>query len=486
MDLLEKFLHKISYKFPKGYPDVNDPKDKERLFEEFKKLGINLNEVKLSVADLQKPFPPRNELAGKYEDRGERFLEKIKNGDPFILTTGESVILDPTQSQDAIDALSKKDYLFFSKGSKVLFDKEGNSYSLSNFEKTKEFGSGSGMGGGAQATDIQESSQCVVNSIAYNIIKGEISPEDLIEDNINKAYSLCDVSSTLEECKDFILNQSTWVNTFINSANLLYNNYPNNNFQQHRGSKFVENLYKAFNSAKKSQGLSFQADKWNPADIWMVDKSILNTQFPIELGELNALLTTLFIDNKLIGVSLKKTSQQANLSVYNLDEEDFKGYEYEGYDSRKTNNNTVIIYNDGSITFRTFNFATNFAGEIKGKTAAHGKIGMGAINDILKDNQLEPLPPAKEIQNLIKSLNSNFIEDFTQTYSKIVTPISKEEMETLIEEKDLNFIVSKYLSTSLAFKIDKSPKFKQDEIISDIIRYASSSTKNSSVFVKIS
>lgn len=31
MDVLEKFLHSISYKFPKGYPDMNDPKDVELL-----------------------------------------------------------------------------------------------------------------------------------------------------------------------------------------------------------------------------------------------------------------------------------------------------------------------------------------------------------------------------------------------------------------------------------------------------------------------
>jgi hypothetical protein len=31
MDPIEKFLHKISYKFPKGYPDMGDPKDVELL-----------------------------------------------------------------------------------------------------------------------------------------------------------------------------------------------------------------------------------------------------------------------------------------------------------------------------------------------------------------------------------------------------------------------------------------------------------------------
>jgi len=32
MDPIEQFLEQISYKFPKGYPDINDPKDNELLF----------------------------------------------------------------------------------------------------------------------------------------------------------------------------------------------------------------------------------------------------------------------------------------------------------------------------------------------------------------------------------------------------------------------------------------------------------------------
>jgi hypothetical protein len=46
MDPIEQFLHKISYKFPKGYPDINDEQDKAILFEEIGKVGINLEEVK--------------------------------------------------------------------------------------------------------------------------------------------------------------------------------------------------------------------------------------------------------------------------------------------------------------------------------------------------------------------------------------------------------------------------------------------------------
>ncbi len=32
MDALDRYLNRIAYKFDKGYPDVNDPKDMEMLF----------------------------------------------------------------------------------------------------------------------------------------------------------------------------------------------------------------------------------------------------------------------------------------------------------------------------------------------------------------------------------------------------------------------------------------------------------------------
>ena len=46
MDVIETFLHLISYKFPKGYPDMNSPQDVTLLENELSKLGIDLDEVK--------------------------------------------------------------------------------------------------------------------------------------------------------------------------------------------------------------------------------------------------------------------------------------------------------------------------------------------------------------------------------------------------------------------------------------------------------
>ena len=57
MDVLDKFLKQYSYKFDKGYPDMNNPKDKEMLFEFAYKLTNSkrvLNEQQSEYDDVIK------------------------------------------------------------------------------------------------------------------------------------------------------------------------------------------------------------------------------------------------------------------------------------------------------------------------------------------------------------------------------------------------------------------------------------------------
>ena len=52
MDNITKYLNKIAYKFPKGYPDVNNPEEKALLFEMFNKLIEQEEESTLSKEDI--------------------------------------------------------------------------------------------------------------------------------------------------------------------------------------------------------------------------------------------------------------------------------------------------------------------------------------------------------------------------------------------------------------------------------------------------
>ncbi len=79
-----------------------------------------------------------------------------------------------------------------------------------------------------------------------------------------------------------------------------------------------------------------QKDNWNPADIWLIkdqSKTIRMIEDLIDGGksqtleELNAILRTLFKDDIVVGVSLKKVSgKEAKYERVNLSEADFESY----------------------------------------------------------------------------------------------------------------------------------------------------------------
>lgn len=104
MDVIEKFLHSISYKFPKGYPDINNPQDVTLLENELSKLGISLTELNapdhwkqrvkersniLDIENFPKDYPISKEdtiqlIQKELSDRASR-LENLKDF-PLSLT----------------------------------------------------------------------------------------------------------------------------------------------------------------------------------------------------------------------------------------------------------------------------------------------------------------------------------------------------------------------------------------------------------------
>lgn len=149
MDAIEQFLRKVSYKFPKGYPDISDPKDKlmlEILLENL--LGEEVKFVPLEYSELKK--------AGR-EWRISLIHDKIKDKNPFITTSGEIKLqfdkpeyAEVFKNEDweqikAIGGRNINTFPFF-KGA------DGKPYSLKDLFKTTEFG-GKGSGSGTVVED---------------------------------------------------------------------------------------------------------------------------------------------------------------------------------------------------------------------------------------------------------------------------------------------------------------------------------------------
>ncbi len=107
MDVLEQFLYSIAYKFPKGYPDMNNEQDKTILFEEIKKIGINLNKVLSSEAQKSIDILKQN-----FDLKDDNFLE--------MTSTSYKVLMDNSERRDFLKKSAQlDDFEFELKGASV-------------------------------------------------------------------------------------------------------------------------------------------------------------------------------------------------------------------------------------------------------------------------------------------------------------------------------------------------------------------------------
>ena len=191
MDPIQKFLDRISYKFPKGYPELNNSKDVDLL----ESLISETIGKKFSLLEKALTF---NDVAGESRKliRLTIIANKIMEKTPFNLKDGEKEVIlsfnDPSyddiftnQKVDTIRSVGGRSINNF----KFFVDDEGNEYSLKQIKKTKELG---GTGGSkAQTSERQERGLIdAINSVEGikilvgdngfeipNIIKAEKQPD---------------------------------------------------------------------------------------------------------------------------------------------------------------------------------------------------------------------------------------------------------------------------------------------------------------------
>lgn len=434
--------------------------------------------VALSPAQLKKPYTAKHEYYGVYDDRGERFLEKIERGEPFELLDGSTLTISPKSI--GVDFLRNKKYNKLGKG-RAVFSTSKGLYSLGKFKKTAEFGSNGGIGAGSKNTAIQESTQCVFNALAYNIKDGLLDVGDIDFEKISSSYQFCETTTSLEDIYNFSTNES-WLQSFLTSSNIIYSHVSDNDFQHHRDSTLINKVYEAY----KKCGLKYRSDKWNPADIWLVNPSIIDTEFSESIYYLNDQLESMFLNNELVGISLKKLGKEPKIEIKNLDKSKNTKYFYEGCVSTAKSKDITLQYNDGKICFRTFNFASGWSGEILGKTASHGKIGWGAINEILKKYQISAIKKPQVIKSGWLEHEYLMKTSFLFLFRKYLSDMSMEEFDIFIAEKNIDWRVSKMMGLQLLTKIEHSPKTTRNKIITDILNYASSQLEESSVYLKLS
>jgi hypothetical protein len=474
MDVLDKFLRSVSYKFPKGYPDMNDEQDVlllETLLSEVLDEKFSLKETALTPKELQKT----NSKTG--EPRIDILIKKIQNGEELELEDGGTFIVN--NKDEVIQAL--KNELPIS--GVTLLDSEGNQITTSKLKKSTDFGGGKGSGGGAAQTDQQESAQSLVNALSQKL-GNDISVEDLTPENLKSVANKVDISSPLDSTIEFITTSPNWSDTLIHTSKLV-NDFIGQDVEFHRGSSFVDNIYSSWNKARKADKLGgIKNDKWNPSDIWAVSPDVKSIEFKTDLAGLNNQLIDLFDERKLVGISLKKLGPDSKITVRAKEFQTEKDGYVEATVS-PTSKDAYINFSSGArMQLRTFsNDGTSFQGELKGKSANQGKIGGGVLRSILSRNGLDLIPSQQETLNNAVTLSDDFIKEFIELAKKYGEfTITPEELK----EKSTDWVTSKFQALSVIKSLEDGSKENVEDALTDIINYAGSTSSISSVHLKVS
>ena len=382
--------------------------------------------------------------------------------------------------------------------------------SLKEIKKDPDFGGG-GSGAGADVTAIVECGQALVCSLIYNVIKKEIKWEDLTYEGLQKAMQYCYLSETFDTIIE--RSPSEWVQSYVKSANILYRNYKMSGTPVyfHRGSKFMNEVYSGkkivFDADKKSDNPqapgSFSDDKWNPGDIWMTTLKTVPSISTDSWASLNKDIYDLAQAKKLVGVSLKKVGGSAHIEEYNaLSTKQTKEYRYASFRVTSASErgplppffNSIDLYmsiGDREVQFRATSGEASWQGEIKGATAAGGKIGGGNVNFYLKKYVGEGLFNKSEDEVLKFVKTKDFFNEFYALYKKHfdgkILPYEEFVMNANAKQKDSKgYLFSKYMNMKFIDIFLSANTSTRNKIATDFVRYAASNTDQSSFFVKIS
>jgi hypothetical protein len=140
LDLITKYLNRIAYKFPKGYPDMNNDQDVlllETLMSELLGEKFSLEETNLSRSQLK-----------KYESRIRKFVQQILSSTPFETVDGEVInitsLIDgstefnlQSDEQEMIDSIISNQGTLLVKGN---IDDKDVTLNSNKLKKTADYG----------------------------------------------------------------------------------------------------------------------------------------------------------------------------------------------------------------------------------------------------------------------------------------------------------------------------------------------------------
>ena len=392
-----------------------------------------------------------------------------------------------------------------------------------------------GSGAGAIETAKNESLQALFCALRWNMNEN-LTANNWSLDALQTQYSVnCDLNPTSlwsNNIEVLLTVNPKWIESHIKGANLIYHKVREINssktYKFHRGSNVVKQIENTFKRCDKIYpgGKNFSdLNKWSPADIYIISNEFITsglsqlTASP-SLEVLNQKMQEYFDSGDLIGISLKKIeSGDGRWSVKNHKNipKDVSQVSFRGLEGTFKSIDVYVKWGtakEDRIQFRNTGSDLSWQGEIKGLSAAQGKIGGGIV-----DGYIEKLFPGKslgvksgnasiktkthptrasasirtdvtdDIFNLCKELkpkHPNFLNDFVddpQTKVNISTGVPDPNDNK--SEKGHSWRYSKYINLKLAKIIDGLTPAQRDQLVRSWYYYAASQSDLSAVYAKV-
>lgn len=450
---------------------------------------FQINEAQaLNQKELQKP----NTNTGV--PRIEILRRLIKDQKPLELKNGGTFIVG-----DIDDAMQKLNQFETNPSNISFVSTDGSMVPLSQMAKSKVFGGGTGgAGGGSANTKLTESHQCLM--IQAMLDHGIHDESYYTYDILKEAYRKVQVD---ESEKNLLALEGDWFTSSYNIAKLLVKEgYVNKNHIFHRGSRDMIEIYAIKTKAFKNMGFSpLKDDKWNPGDIWAIDKSFnVSKELPDDtVNTLNQALIKHFNDRRLVGISLKgpETKYPPPLKEFNNQyPPDAKIYKYRGVLLQGAMRGDFWSSKSGTIKFDggEMNLKDNANGEvvkaeIKGKNARGGGLSWGPMSDFIQRETRKKLPPFKSgifgKAKRIEKGDLRAIKLFWGMYNHFYKNDSFEDFVKNLETKDKFWISAKLGVIYVCYIIDKIGGRTADNIVTHFVNYAGSRSTDASVYVKV-
>ena len=380
----------------------------------------------------------------------------IENGTPLETSKGKVALKWINDSDRLSFEGGDLDTAFYSnrRFKKVFITPDGDELGLNNVTKTSEFGGGRGSGGGAENTDITECLQCIYCSEIFN----GTNPEDI---NF-KALKSSDFEIDTDMSKIEAAADEGWVESSILIAEKMKSNL-RGKFTFHKGSTLVTSIESKFKALNKVEKAFKNVNKWNPADIYAVKKGFVPNFSQFEtLGEFNNYFKEMYDAQNLVGISLKKASGSVTVVENNITGFIRRPVTFAGYQLYKrtffgSKDIYITMRGAGQMQLRTFgNYS--FQGEIKGKSAAAGKIGGGVILAILgKVKGVTTTKTNSQIKALARKPTPQFMQEFYELYLTLEEKrkqMDKDEFMAQLAKMDADFIFSKYWAMFVTSNLD--------------------------------